>query len=184
MSCFEGPAPNPGSTFLTELKKLHPHVFLVIFRSKNSNIVAFEAKVKNGVFDPNDPVDVYWLEIDEAYRSPRRRQGINHDRVELLSIERSMAFGVSTQRISDTEIQIQFHADQFSQNGPTPMRVKLSPKGASLFVVHKDTPFLIRSAYVAGTDNIKLLRPSDNVSELTFQVVNMKTKLQDTIRIK
>lgn len=179
MSFTDGPAPNASDSFVTEIKKNCPNVFLIIFRNKNKNVVIYEAKTQDNKFNKENPVEVYWLDIDPEYRKPRREKNINHDRVELTMIESSMAYGISHELLNDKELQITFNA-----NSELPMRVKLSDKGASLFAIRNKIPYMIRSAYVASRETINLLKPTDNITELTFNVVNLQSKSSESIRIK
>lgn len=177
MSFSNRPAPDPGNSFLVNLQKQCPNVFLVFFRSKNDNVVVYEARWEDGKVKD---IDVYWLEIDAAYRKPRREQGVNHDRVELNALESSLAFGVSSERINDRELQMRFNADS-----SIPMRVKSDANGARLYVVYEKTPFLVRSAYVSSRDVPNLFKLSDAcITELSFNVVNIKTKEPKTHYIK
>ncbi len=179
MSFLDHAAPNPGKDFVSEVKKRCPNVFLIIFRNKNLNVVVYELNTKEGKINSEKPVDVYWLDVDPVYRNVTRGKNIVHDRVELNSFDNTFVYGVNTEMLGDRECQIRFKADS-----STPMRVKLSTTGASLYVVKDNTIFLIRSAYVAATENINLVRLRDNVSELTFQVMNMKTKIASEYRVK
>jgi hypothetical protein len=179
MSFYDAAAPNPGKEFVSEVKKRCPNIFLIIFRNKNLNVVVYELNTKEGKINSDNPVNVYWLDVDPAYRNVTRAKNISHDRVELNTFDNTFVYGVNSEMINDRECQIRFKADS-----STPMRVKLSPNGASLYVVKDNTIFLIRSAYVAATENLNLIRLRDNVSELTFQVMNMKTKTSSEYRVK
>jgi hypothetical protein len=176
MSFFDKFAPNPGKTLLSELHKRCPNIFLVIFRNKNKNVVIYESIMKDGKIDS---IDIYWLDIDENFRN-NRDKSILHDRSELTYFERAYVYGANiTNFITPLEVEIKFNADS-----STPMRVKSSNGKSQLFVVYKGTKYMIRSLYIASTENIKLLRLEDNVSEVTFQAFNLKTKLVEQIRIK
>lgn len=83
-------------TQLEGLRKESPNVLFFIARSKNLNIVVYEAKQSNGVLDTSEPVTVYWLDIDPEYRKKARSSGKMDDRVELGMIEKKMAYGVSS----------------------------------------------------------------------------------------
>jgi hypothetical protein len=179
MSFLDCAAPNPGKEFVSEVKKRCPNVFLIIFRNKNLNVVVYELNVKDGKVNTEKPVDVYWLDVDPAYRNITRSKNISHDRVELNHFDNTFVYGVNSEFINDRECQIRFKADS-----STPMRVKLSGTGASLYVVKDHDIFLIRSAYVAATENINLVRLRDNVTELTFQVMNVKTRVASEYRVK
>ena len=82
---------------LTSLRATSPNVLFLIARSKNLNLVVYEAKLtSSGALDPSDPVTVYWLDIDPEYQKANRAKGISSDRVELGSIERRLAYGLSS----------------------------------------------------------------------------------------
>jgi Domain of unknown function (DUF4833) len=179
MSFLDKPGPDPGPSFVSEVKKRGPNVFLIFFRNKNKNAVIYEANVVDGKINKNKPVEIYWLDVDPKYRESTRSKGIMHDRIELTSFENTFVYGLNVEIISDVELQITFKADS-----STPMRVKISPKSSSLYVVKDGTTYMIRSAYVAATENINLIRLRDNVSELTFHVVNMTTKVASDYRVK
>ncbi len=177
MSFLDGPAPDYCEDLLAKIHARHPTVFLIIKRSKNQNIVVYEANIVNGVFDKDRPISVYWCDIDPAYRAKTRARGINHDRVELTSFEQSVVYGVTvSKRLSDKEVQFDFNAEAH------PCRVKYDGKSAKLFTLWEGTPYYVRSAYVAANDvlpNLTNLRA--NVRELSFNGVNLTTKQPTTI---
>ncbi len=176
MSFFDRFAPNPGDSFMSELHKRCPNIFLVIFRNKNKNVVIYEAIIKN---EKIEAIDIYWLDVDENFRN-NRDKSICHDRSELTYFEKTYVYGANiTNFIAPFEIEIKFNADS-----STPMRVKHANGKSQLFVVYKNNKYMIRSLYIASTENIKLIRLEDNVSEITFQAFNLKTKSIEQIRIK
>jgi hypothetical protein len=82
---------------LERLSKSDPRLFFYITRSKNDNVVIYAANTDAaGNLRANNPVDLYWLDIDEAYVAEARAEGRMSDRVELSSIERNMAYGMET----------------------------------------------------------------------------------------
>jgi hypothetical protein len=83
-----------------ELRKSNPNILFIISRSKNLNIVVYEAALKNNQLDPSAPVSVYWLDIDPAYVKKNRDKGIMSDRSELNMIEKSMAYGLSSEAVA------------------------------------------------------------------------------------
>ena len=89
-----------GAAQLTRLRASSPNVLFVIARSKNLNIVVYEARVGgDGHLDSAEPVTVYWLDIDPEYQKANRAKGIASDRVELGAIERRMAYGLSSSAV-------------------------------------------------------------------------------------
>jgi len=87
-----------GEKVAAELKKKNPNALFLIGRSKNLNVVVYEAnrdaKNSNALASDN-PIDVYWLDLDPATRADNRKKGQKHDRAELNWIEKSMAYGAS-----------------------------------------------------------------------------------------
>jgi hypothetical protein len=77
-----------------------PLVLFWIERSKNKNIVVYEATASAaaGCYDTILP---YWLEIDPAYVAKNRLAGKKDDRSELNYIEKQIAYGVSTKPSTD-----------------------------------------------------------------------------------
>jgi hypothetical protein len=75
----------PSAAGLATEKTCPAHLF-VIERSKNSNIVAYDAKRgPSGEWDSSEPVEAYWL-----------LNGDKDKREELTAIERDRAYGVET----------------------------------------------------------------------------------------
>jgi len=77
------------------IKKRIPRVTFIIERSKNKNVVVYEALLKDGKIDNAKPIDVYWQDIDPAYVKANRAKGKLDDRENLNMIENSMAYGCS-----------------------------------------------------------------------------------------
>ena len=87
-----------GAAQLSELRAASPNVLFVIGRSKNLNIVVYEAKLAgSGELDSKEPVVVYWLDLDPAYQKQKRDKGVTSDRLELNYIEKTLAYGLSSQ---------------------------------------------------------------------------------------
>jgi hypothetical protein len=187
MNSFEDcEAPSPGPDFMKQVKAKCPNVFMVFFRSKNENVVVYEAKTIHGKFDPIHPVDVYWLDIDPKYRANRRKDHIMHDRSDLTTFESSHVFGVTVKLINDQEAELRFVADTTQH----PCRIKVNDKGAKLLTLYKankeskEEMYLIRSAYVAATEPPNLLHLSSNVKELSINAILLRTQECKSIRIK
>lgn len=170
-------APDYTDTIVAEIKKRQPFVFLVIRRNKNKNIVVYEANVKDGIFDKNKPIDVYWLDIDPEYRKPRREQGINHDRVEMNAQELAFAYGVEAKRVNDTEINMTFNAGSQASTSSHPSRIVINSKSAKMITVWQGVAYCVLSAYVIGTTGLpNFVNLKANVKELSFHGINMATK--------
>jgi Domain of unknown function (DUF4833) len=105
-----------ASSQLSQLRSVSPNILFIIARSKNANIVVYEAKMVGAVsgsggasssssggraaepqLDSSEPVIVYWLDIDPAYQKENRRKGVMSDRSELGSVEKRFAYGLSSQ---------------------------------------------------------------------------------------
>jgi len=87
---------------LSGLRKEHsPNLLFFIARSKNANIVVYEAILKNGKFDANKPFEVFWLDIDPEFVKKNRAKGINTDRSDLNMIEKQFAYGISWELIAN-----------------------------------------------------------------------------------
>lgn len=80
-----------------------PHILFYIARSKNENIVVYEANVVNNEFHSKNPVNVYWLDIDPAYVKKNRAKGITTDKSELNTLENNFAYGVSCEPYTGPE---------------------------------------------------------------------------------
>jgi hypothetical protein len=91
---------------LTDLRSSSPNILFFISRSKNLNIVVYEANIKNGQLDPKEPVLVYWLDIDPEYVKKNRAKGITSDRSELNTIEKQFAYGLSSEALGNGKYKI------------------------------------------------------------------------------
>eukprot|EP01084_Bolivina_argentea_P156755 273178_1 len=69
-------------------------VLFWIARSKNENIVVYEAQKKNNSDHYNEVVG-FWLDIDPEYVKAARKKGKMDDREELNFMEKKMAYGYS-----------------------------------------------------------------------------------------
>ena len=179
-SFLDSPAPEFGPHLVRTIMDRYPSVFLIVMRSKNQNVMIYEANIINGKFDTNHPVDIYWLNLEPSYLQARRGRGIHHDREELNLIERKLVWDATCQVVNDREIKFHLNIE------PHPMRVKLSTCGtkANLFTVWKGEGFMIRSCFVGATENLALLNLKDNLKELTFCAIDMSTKKPRSVTIK
>jgi len=90
---------------LAELQKTNPNVLFIIARSKNLNLVVYEALVEEKnkkLLASKKPIDVYWLDVDPAYIAASRKKGIMTDRVDLNFLEKKLAYGVNFEPIKDS----------------------------------------------------------------------------------
>jgi len=92
-----------GLAKVEELKasRNSPNIFLVISRSKNQNLVIYEAVKSGSDFNAEKPVDVYWLDIDPEYVAKTRAKGVQDDRTELNMLEKQFAYGLSWTKHKD-----------------------------------------------------------------------------------
>lgn len=87
-----------GGLVTVELMKKNPNVMFVIARSCNTNIVAYEGKIDSkhsNKLNEDDPIDIYWLNLDPKYAEKNRKNKIPHDRDELTWPERKLGYGAS-----------------------------------------------------------------------------------------
>jgi len=87
-----------GEKVTAELKKKNVNALFLIARSKNLNVVVYEANrdAKNAAALSNEnTIDVYWLDLDPPNMADNRKKGQKHDRSELNWVEKSMAYGAS-----------------------------------------------------------------------------------------
>merc|ERR1712054_710236 len=73
-----------------------PTVLFYLQRTKNENTVVYEAKMEGETFDPKEQAQVYWLDVAPDAIEKARKKGKNDDRSELIWLEKSMAYGLST----------------------------------------------------------------------------------------
>eukprot|EP01084_Bolivina_argentea_P070090 127485_1 len=68
-------------------------VLFWIERSKNKNIVVYEADKNPSTADHYNTVVGYWLDIDPEFVKAARKKGVNSDRAELSYMEKKLAYG-------------------------------------------------------------------------------------------
>ena len=184
----ESRAPDFGPHLVKEIMALYPSVFLIVMRAKNQNVMIYEANIVDGKFDRQNPVDIYWLNLEPSYRESRDKSGIYTDREEINLFERNLVWDAECSILNDREIKFHLKVD------PHPMRVKIAeckPKPgekqkkykANLFTVWNKEGFLLRSCYVAATENFLLPNIRDNLKELVFSAISTKGKKSVTVSI-
>lgn len=92
-----------------------PTICLYIERSKNANIVVYEARIDGegaaAKLQTPDALDAYWLDRDPEYQAKARAKGKNDDREDLNMLERNFAYGVSCDHVApDQPVVVQFVA--------------------------------------------------------------------------
>jgi len=71
---------------------------LVVEWTINSNVVVYQARIKDGELVDSDPLKVFWLEVDQHFVRNARRKGKRNDRKKLSSWEKRFTFGAETRR--------------------------------------------------------------------------------------
>eukprot|EP00455_Lapot_gusevi_P054271 TRINITY_DN865_c0_g1_i1.p1 TRINITY_DN865_c0_g1~~TRINITY_DN865_c0_g1_i1.p1 ORF type:complete len:187 (+),score=79.09 TRINITY_DN865_c0_g1_i1:40-561(+) len=131
--------------------KAQPNVLFIITRSKNKNVVVYEAKMRaDGSFDAN-PIEVYWMDIDPEYVRSARGRGVMTDRTELGYVEKQMAYGVTaTPTGNPNEFQLTLVALKARNVG-----LKLDQNGRPRATITIDgRPCYLQHIYVNSKDNM------------------------------
>lgn len=93
---------------LEDKKKLYPNLQFLIARSKNANIMCYnampEADKKKGGLNHTLPMEAFWLDIDPEYVKKNRAKGKMDDRVELGRIEKRVAYGCYHKSLNDGKV--------------------------------------------------------------------------------
>lgn len=166
MSFTDAPAPDYGKDFVSELRKRNKHIVLVFFRNKNQNVVVCEA-IKR---DSSIALDIYWLDIDPAYRQPRRKQGILHDRNELLTIERELAYGAISTPIDAKTCFVRFNAvPQYL------CKLTMNEDGSKLVFNYENQDYRLRSVNIIANDTLQFLLNSAILKKLQVNMLNEST---------
>lgn len=139
-------------TTTTQILQETPSVFMVCSRSKNKNMVVYEANVQaDGTLHPDYPLVGYWLILEPSYQQERKEP---HDREELSWID-TFAWGFSTERLTPTTASFTFR--QFPDLS---FRVHLNSKGnARAVVMWRQRRYMVRSMYIHCDLNIHWLQP-------------------------
>jgi hypothetical protein len=174
-------APPHSANLTQDISRLHPSIFLVCYRTKNKNVVIYEANVVNGKF-ADTPIDAYWLLLEPSYQAPRTKKGIRHNREELSWLDKRFAWGYTQRRLSDLEAEITFN------NFPkVPLRIKLSNDGSTkAFIQWKNQQYFLRSFFIDASDTINLLNVKDNFKSISFNCMNITKKpyVPETLEFK
>jgi hypothetical protein len=178
---FTNPAHNQTFSrdkLLSDIQKLYPSVIFIAYRSKNENIVVYELIQKP---DQSYDIDVYWLELDNAYRKANRESGILHDRVELSTLDTRFAYGVTTTRITDDTLLMKWNgAYIMKQLVPFTIQIDKQTKTARAII---DGHKYIRSIYIHANENIKLTNLLDNLMNLQANYIDLNDGTPHTINV-
>jgi hypothetical protein len=138
-----------GSSVLRALRLKNPNVMFVVARSCNANVVVYEGRIDRKHpkrLDPKEPVDIYWLNLEDKYRIENRNKGVPHDRDELSWAERRLGYGAKSK------------ADKGLPGGTFRLRMNAHP---SLFLHMGVDPRSNRPRAVITLDPAGKLEPGD-----------------------
>lgn len=108
----------------------------VLERSTNLNVVAYDVRLRGGVFDRERPLDVYWLLFE--------KEG---ERQELSRLERARAFGAEVIAASPHELVFALAALP-----SRPITVRLGPQGPLPTLEIQGVPARLEGVFVAARD--------------------------------
>jgi len=93
---------HPSEVALADFQSKNADVLFVIARSKNLNLVVYEAQrsADKKSLNPAKPIDVYWMDVDPAYQADKRKKGVQSDREDLNAFEKKFAYGLSFEPIA------------------------------------------------------------------------------------
>jgi len=154
-----------------ELRNRCPYVFLICFRTKNKNVVIFQARVKNDKL-LNPPVVGYWLLLEPGYSKNNE-----YDREELSFADNAFAYGFHSQWLNDYEAIFEFN--NFNQK----IHIKLSDKGLFAFAHRNNRKYLLRSLFIDASENLHLLKLSDNVKSISVSCLDITSQPYQPARI-
>ncbi len=164
------------TTLLAEIQKLYPSVIFIAYRSKNENIVVYELIRKP---DKTLGVDVYWLMLDNAYRSVRRQSGILHDREELSLLDTQVAYGVTTTQMTDTNLLMRWNGS-FVMKQMIPFNIEVNPENMTARAI-LDGHKYIRSLFIQAFENMNIRNLMDNIVALKANYIDLNTNTPHTI---
>lgn len=76
------------SLFSQDIRLFH------IERNKNANIVCYDLNIENGKINTSNPINIYWDNLNKKLDK----------KLELTSMERKMAYGITINSVSDTKV--------------------------------------------------------------------------------
>ncbi len=178
---FENPAHNltfSKDRLLLEIQKLYPSVIFIAYRSKNENIVVYELVRKP---DKSYTIDVYWLMLDNAYRTIRRQSGIMHDREELSLLDTQVAYGVTTTQMTDQTLLMRWNGS-FILKQMIPFTIEIDTvhhTGRAIIDGHK----YIRSIFIQAFENMNIRNLSDNLVALKANYIDLKDNTAHSVDV-
>jgi hypothetical protein len=174
MSVFENKsAPDPGPDFIKQLREQVPNIFLVLFRSKNQNVVVYEAQLNADAsgFDEKNPIKCGWLDVDPEYRQPKRQQNQMGDYAELNYLEKKIGlydFQVTVKNSKNLVMTLNAYPQ-------VPMVIKfVSPSDIKCLTKYKDENYYISHLMIHASENI--LDLMNNIKQIQVHGVHLGTK--------
>lgn len=135
------------ATFQKFRETVSPNIAFIIERSKNKNVVVYEAQFEAGGarLKADDPLTVYWMDIDPEYQKAARAAGRADDRVELGMIEKKMAYGLTATPAADGEYEVNLVAlperklTLYVKDGRAFARMQIGGKPTNLVRIYVDS---------------------------------------------
>jgi hypothetical protein len=178
LKSFEnGPAPAYSNNLVDDIRKQCPNIFMVCMRNKNRNVVVYEARISENKTLLDPPITAYWLILEPSYQEPRRKSGITHDREELAYIDHMFAWGFHAKRLSDTEAHFSFKAYEKD------LTLRLVDGVPYLFSLKGPKKYLLQQMYVKASENMHLMRLSDNVASIMIKGLCIDTKPYEPVSV-
>lgn len=127
-----------GISAIPLIKRACPNVFMCFTRTKNGNVIVFEALP--------DKIDAYWLDLEPSYRKAARERGRLHDRDEFGHLDH-YAYGFTARKLTETSWEMKMR-----QLPKHPILVRRAPNGAvRAFVRHENKEVQIEFVHVTPT---------------------------------
>lgn len=179
LSVVADPKDLKGSKLLAGLQKQNPDVLFLITRSKNLNVVVYQALRDKEKKLASSPVDVFWLDIDPEYVKANRKKGVKTDRSDLNSIEKAMAYGISAEKVKDKD---EFTLTLVSLKGRS-VTLSLDKNGVAraVITINKKQCYITR-IYVSSVDRIIPPIPRVDFIELYGIPVDGGDEVVETIK--
>eukprot|EP00386_Alphamonas_edax_P006563 GDKI01021214.1.p1 GENE.GDKI01021214.1~~GDKI01021214.1.p1 ORF type:complete len:194 (-),score=63.05 GDKI01021214.1:173-754(-) len=150
---------------IAELFASDSSVCFLIETSKNDNVVVYAGNIQpeTGKLNPKTPMVVYWLTWDAEFTAQKRKKGIQSDKEDLTTIERQLAFGLSSKKVSDRENEYEISLAALPSRKLRLTQTEDGKPRGTLEINGKQT--LVRQIYVSATFGWGL--PSVKYVELT-----------------